>query len=137
MAGYEPKAKTYRLKFEDHPGLEVDCESLTIGEFLSVSALADTLGEESGAAAEKSVTELLSVFAEHLISWNVIKRGRKVPATLDGVRGQHFDFVMEIILAWMGAIASVDPTLLGQSSDGATSPVPSIPMEPLSPSPEN
>lgn len=131
MAGYEPKPKTYRLRFEDHEGLEVEATSLTIGEFLNVSKLADAVG---GGGTDESVTDLLATFARHLVKWNVTSRGKPVPATFDGVKTQHLDFILEIILAWMGAIASVDTPLPPQLNGGGTSLEASLPMDALSPS---
>ncbi len=115
--GYEPKPKTYRLKFEDHDGLEVVCTSLTIGEFLDAAKLADGAGEGSSDA----VTGLLATFAEHLAEWNVTRKGRPVKPDLAGVKTQHLDFVLEIITAWMGAIASVDNPLPRNLNGGGTS----------------
>ena len=132
--GYEPPAKQYQLKFEDHPGLEVLCESLTIGEFMSVAALADKISVSGTAATDASgaVEDLLTTFASHLVSWNVTKDGQPVTSDLAGVKTQNLDFILEIILAWVGAIASVDIPLPQASNGTGTSVEASMPMEALS-----
>lgn len=134
--GFKREPKLYRLKFEDPSmaGLEVDAKSLSTGAFLEVAGLADAVkGDSLDAAAAR---KLFEVFAGALVSWNLEdEHDQPVPATYEGVVSQDMDFVLEIIMAWIGAMSSVDTPLPGALNSGGTSPEASLPMEPLSPSP--
>ena len=84
-------------------------------------------------------------FAEALVSWNLEEpvldaageeadETRSEPATLEGLYSQDMAFALQVIRAWMDAVASV-PTPLGQrSADGSPSLEASLPMEVSSPS---
>lgn len=142
MAGYERAPKLYTLKFEDHPGFEVTMKGLSIDGFLQLTRLAGKfagvrLQALTGADLEEAlaVIETLFIkFAKSLRQWNLIEQGEPVPATVEGVRSQDFDFILEITLAWMDAIASVDTPLPPPASSPGSSQDLSLPMEPLSPS---
>ncbi len=96
---------------------------------LDVAALK---GPELEAAMDK-VDGLFTRFASSLKAWNLDDDdGRPVGADLDGVRSQDLDFILEVTMAWMDAIASVDPTLPQPANGHGTFPEESIPMEPLS-----
>jgi hypothetical protein len=83
--------------------------------------------------ALESVDGLFTRFAKSLKAWNLDDDdGRPVPETADGVRGQELDFILEITMAWMDAIASVDIPLPQPANGSGTFPEGSIPMEPLS-----
>ena len=137
--GFKREAKLYRLKFEDPAmaGLEVDAKSLSTGALLEVTELGgmikrSKIDEIDPAALRK----LFAVFADALVSWNLDdEHDHPVPATYEGIVSQELDFVLEVIMAWIGAIASVDTPLNATSPSGGTSPEAALPMEPLSPSP--
>lgn len=131
--GFEPEPTHYRLRFADSAlaGLEVTAESLSVDEFLRVSALADAAKGDTSAASAKAADDLLDAFAENLVEWNVTRKGHPVPATRAGVGTQKFDFILKMIMAWMEAIASVDTPLPAGSASGATLQEASLPMEPL------
>ncbi len=131
--GYEVKPKQYRLKFEDHDGLEVVCSSLTVDEFLGMVRAATSQGDPD--AAESADDEMLRVFEAHLIEWNITQNMIPVPANRNGIGMMNIDFIMEIIGNWMGAIASVDIPLPQPSNGSGTLPEQLLPMEPLSQNP--
>ena len=143
MGRYQPKRKLYQLRFEDHPGFEVTMGGLSIDGFMSLARqaagmqgldLAAMKGPELEQALE-SVDGLFTRFAKSLKAWNLDDDdGRPVPETAAGVRGQELDFILEITMAWMDAIASVDIPLPQPANEPETFPEGSIPMEPLSPS---
>ncbi len=82
-----------------------------------------------------SVDDLFTRFASSLKAWNLDdEHGRPVEADVAGVRSQELDFILEITMAWMDAIASVDPTSPKPANGSGTFPEGSMPMEPLSPS---
>lgn len=137
--GFRAPKKTYRLVFEseDLAGLEVRAASMPLGELLEIQQLADRYGP--GGSERPGMVEIdrmLGGFARALLSWNVEDdEGRPVPATLDGLKSLDFDFVLDIMLAWMDAVVAVPAPLAQPSSSGGTSLELSLPMEPLSPSP--
>jgi len=132
--GYRPNRKVFTLQFEkpEMEGLEVRATSVSTGAFLEIVTMADT--------ARADVSQMRTLFEEFanqsLRSWNVENDdGTPVPATLEGMLSQEFDFVFDIISSWMDVMTSVSPPLEMPSSDGNQSPVVSLPMEPLSGNP--
>jgi hypothetical protein len=57
-----------------------------------------------------------------------------VPPTLEGVKSQDYEFMLEVIGEWMTAIGGVPAPLGQRSAGGVPSVVASLPMAPLSPS---
>lgn len=144
MAGYKRKQTIYRLKFEepDLEGLEVDTTGANLEEFVAIDRLINRATGE-GAALEDDLSgmaaamaEIKGLFAEHLVAWNLEEEDdTPVPATLESVRAQDDEFILDLVLAWADAVGGVsDPKEL-TSNGGSPFPVASIPMEPLSPSP--
>jgi hypothetical protein len=135
--GFRPQVTLYKLKFADSnlDGLEVTAESLTTDEFLAMQRLASQAKAGTNADATASAEKMLDGFAANLASWNLEDSHGPVPATREGVGSQKFDLVLVMIMAWMEAIAGVDPTSRAASNGGATSQELSIPMEVSSPSP--
>lgn len=141
MTRYQPKRKLYQLRFEDHPGFEVTMGGLSIEGFMSLARQAAgmqglDLSAMKGADLEQaleSVDGLFTRFAKSLKAWNLDDDDdQPVPETADGVRSQDLDFILEITMAWMDAIASVDIPLPQPANGSGTFPEGSLPMEPLS-----
>jgi hypothetical protein len=139
--GYRRAAKVYKLKFteDEFTGLEVRAKSVPLGKFLDLTKLVDLQnGTALGPEQMEQIRDLFTGFATALVSWNLQEEdGTDVPATLEGLYSQEFDFVLQIIMAWMEAIAGVAAPLVRSSNSGATIPEGSLPMVPLSPSPES
>lgn len=133
MGGYKREPKHYRLKFEDPDmaGLEVVAKSIKLRDFLDISmAAAKVAANPTGATDDADL--MYRQFADALVSWNLLgDDDQPVPATYEGMQGLELDFVLEVIHAWMEAIASVNPTWRGPSSSGGTFPEESIRMDPL------
>jgi hypothetical protein len=132
--GYRRTKKKYRLTFEDEDlaGLEVLMGSLSIAEFMELTE-ASTAAQAAGDTAGNAVTGLLEKFAGSIVSWNLEDEdGSPVPATFDGVKAQELGFVMSVVMAWMDAVAAVDPTSRASANGTGTFPEVSLPMEPLS-----
>lgn len=133
--GFKREPKLYRLKFEDPSmaGLEVDAKSLSTGALLEVTELAGAVKNMKADEVDPAaLRKLFEVFAAALVKWNLEDEDdRPVPATYEGVVSQELNFVLAVIMAWIGAIASVDIPLPAGSSSGGTSPEASLPMEPL------
>lgn len=147
--GYRPEPKLYRVTFDDHPGLVVRARTVSVDKFMAISELADKDGRDAD-----DLTMLFTEFARVLTSWNldyntdgpVIDQetgqrawyvGEPVPTTLEGVLSQDFDFMLQIVLGWMEAVAGVPAPLDQPSSGGPPSLVESLPMEPWSPNQAN
>jgi hypothetical protein len=138
---YQPKRKLYQLRFEDYPGFEVTMRGLSIDGFMGLARQAAGMqgldvtalkGPELEAAMDK-IDGLFTRFAKSLRAWNLDDDdGVPVPETVDGVRTQDLDFILEIVMAWMDAIASVDIPLPQPANGSGTFPEGSLPMEPLS-----
>lgn len=122
--GYKRERRTYNITLEDEPGLEIKLRSVSTGKYLELSRL--TNNDDSTEADEKMVEE----FSKALISWNLDDEdGIAVPATLEGVSSQDFDFTLTLIMAWMEAIAGTNPPLKENSPSGEQSLEAGIPME--------
>lgn len=142
--GYVREPKTYRLKFADPEmeGLEVRARSLPLGQFMELMTLASSMGD--GALSNKDaeqVNTIFRIFSSALVSWNLElpdPRGEDyepipVPADMDGLYSQDLNFIMQIVRAWMTAIASVDDELGKGLNSSNKSLEASLPMETLSP----
>jgi hypothetical protein len=136
--GYRRKVVHYKLKFEnpEYEGLEVIAKSLPLGDFLEfqktasvpVNAMAAT--PEAVAKRNDASVSMFKMFAENLISWNLeTEDGKPVPATYKGIISQDFSFILDIIKAWMDAIASVPKASEAALNGSGTYLEPSIPME--------
>jgi hypothetical protein len=129
--GYKPKRKIITLDFEGtkHDGLEVTMRGLTVGEELELD---DLRGKEG---IGRRIFEMM---AGLLHEWNVEDdQGQPVPATFEGVCTQDATFIQEILDALQGSQSEVSDPLPQSSPSGEPSPVASIPMEPLSESPQS
>lgn len=135
MSGYRVEPRIYRLVFEDRPGLEVRVRSVELGVFLDIIGMAGMDVTRLTAANVEEVAHLFDVFAAALVGWNLETGDGPVPATVEGLRSLEFDFVLELVQAWMDAIASVPGPLGASSNGGDRSLEASLPMAASSPSP--
>ena len=129
--GFRPPRKIYTLDFTgtDYEGLEVRMRGMTVGEELDH----DSRKGENGFAHY-----MFNLLAELLVDWNVEDdRGQPVPPTFEGVCSQSGDMVSKIIEALRNANSEVSDPLPQTSPTGGPTPVVSIPMAPLSESPES
>ena len=134
--GFVRERKAYRLIFEKElAGLEVVAQAGGLGDYLTISELAD-VQMPLNAADVTRFRDLLRAFGDVLVSWNLESSpGEAVPATYDGLLTQDPQFVVEVVGAWLEAVAGV-PGPLGQLPNGGEPfPEGSIPMEALSPRP--
>lgn len=128
---FKRKRKVYRLDFTgtEYEGLEVKVRGLTTGEYLEIVALS-----APGTEDETNETEgMLRMFADHLISWNLVDDDTEepVPTTYEGVKTNDFVMNSFIVNAWTAAIASVPEGTEKKSLPGDSSLVASIPTETL------
>lgn len=130
--GYIRQRKIYKLVFEDPEmaGLEVRATSVPLGQFVKLTKLATKKKDAEETASDTE--ELFKAFSDALIGWNLEdESGSPIPATLNGIYAQDFDFVFEIITAWMNSIASVTGPLAQKSSGGGQYLEALMPMESL------
>jgi hypothetical protein len=128
----------YNLDFEGTPyeGLEVKTRSLPIGRLREIIKFAQ-LRDKDKRDPEKVVgmlDEMLEKFSSALISWNAEREDdTPIPANLQGLQELDTNLAIEIILAWINAVAGVSATSdLGKdSSGGEKSPELLLPMEAL------
>lgn len=100
---YKVTSKTYRLRFEDRPGLEVVMRSLSVGELLDMADLADAY--TNGKATGEQSARLFVLFADRLVSWNIDGDDDKpVPGTAAGVRSLAADLFLQIFEGWFTAM---------------------------------
>ncbi|MFI2426503.1 hypothetical protein ACH5A7_20805 [Streptomyces sp. NPDC018955] len=126
--GYRPKRRIFKLDFTgtDYEGLEASVRGLTVGEELELN--------DKEFTPDLVVKELVKV----LVSWNVEDdQGNLVPTTFEGVCTQESGLVLAILNALRAVNSGVSDPLPQSSPDGEPSPAASIPMAPLSASPEN
>jgi hypothetical protein len=120
------------LKFddEDYAGLEVKAKSVSLGVLLDLEDETSAMRKGSGIAQTR---DLLSLFADKLISWNLEDdEDKPIPTSLEGVLSLEIDHAYPIILAWVDAMLSVGRNAGKGSTSGLPSvPAPDFPMEAL------
>lgn len=129
--GFRRTPTAYKLKFENPEldGLEVIARTLPLRDFLEINKLALSAADDVAKQTEQSEV-MVKKFAEALISWNLEDEdGKPVPATYKSLIAQELPFVMEIIQAWMEAVASVPKSSDSGSNGSGIFPEQSIPME--------
>lgn len=143
VMGFTPKQKIYRLRFEDpdFAGLIVMIKPAPVGAIMSATRIAglkdfDFAGVSSldnetlGILGE--INEMFQTFAEALIEWNLEEDGKAIPPTIEGIKGEDAQFIMQIIQVWTDTSGSVSTPLDKPSNDGELSAVAYLPMEALS-----
>jgi hypothetical protein len=127
---FRRKRKVYNLDFEgtEYEGLQVKVRGLTTGEYLEIVSLSAPGTEDS-----QETEGMLRMFANHLVSWNLIDddTDAPVPTTYEGVTSNDFVMNMFIVNAWTEAIASLPEKTEKKLTSGDDSLVESIPTETL------
>lgn len=140
MAGYRHVSKTYKLTFEDYPGLVIETKSISTGQMTALMAMAAQLSDKNVSDRSKltekdveAVDALFSGFAQALKSWNLEDEdGNPVPATEEGVNSTDFEFIFSLIDTWIEAVVGTPGDLGKGSNSGPQFPEGSLPMAPLS-----
>lgn len=122
--GYEYAPPTYKLSFEDHPGLEVTARAVELGDYLDFVAIL----EQDGLSKE-NVQTIFEKFASFLTSWNLERGGQPVPLKVESLYRLDIKFVREIIDGWREGMEGGDGPLEQSSDAGSQSVAASIPME--------
>lgn len=126
--GYRAKRKTFRLVFpEDHDlhGLEIDVQSMTLGEVRDFQQLPDT---------DDFASNELKAFVNKISKWNLEDEdGTILPVCVDSLMVLSPVGVKEIVDAYAGVSlgTQVDAPLGAKSNAGASLEVASLPTETL------
>jgi hypothetical protein len=121
--GFRKERKQYRLVFKD-PELEgfmCLCKSLTVDEFMEVTSLASSFRDPKDNDTRK-ITKTFDILGDAIIEWNLEDDdGNPIAPDSKSLRQLEFDFVMEIMMAWMMAQSGVPSPLLTGSRNGEIS----------------
>lgn len=120
MTGYEVPDDTYRLVFTDpeHEGIVVRARKMSLGERTHVwfdLALEPTDDAKTFRAKQQELHEL---FVDHLLEWNLTRKGQPIPQTYEGLMSLDGDFVGLLVGTWQAGRAAVPAPLDSDSSSG-------------------
>lgn len=121
--GYRKVPTIYELTFEggDLDGLVVKMKSIKLGRIRRMVAITS---REASSATEGEIEEMLAVFEEGLVAWNLEDEdGTPVPETREGIEDQEADFILQILSKWLDALTGVPRDLGKGSTSGSPSPV--------------
>ena len=116
--GYEVEDTTYTLEFDDHPGAEIVCcagtmashlEALSLDWVLSREAFSQRFHTDEEVNAE--FARLFGIFAEHIVSWNLTRKGEPVPITADGLMSLDREFAKSATVAWLRGVFGISAPL--------------------------
>jgi hypothetical protein len=104
----------YPLRFREYGGLLVRLRKPGWSAMLKLTEAVLVLGDDlegPGLPASGKVaawTQLFEAFADSLVGWDLLDRGRAVPATLDGVLGQDFHFLLALARTWYVVVVQAE-----------------------------
>lgn len=143
--GFVRKTKILKLVFDDPSmeGLEVRAKAVPLGALMEIAKVANLVGKVGAIPTEEQMEDLDNLFqrfAKVLVDWNLEESidgnpPTPVPATIEGIYSQDLDFMVDVVVAWIEAVAGVSAPLDSKSPSGVTFPEGSLPMEALSPNP--
>lgn len=123
--GFDLATTGHVLTFEGTPyeGLEVTVDEAPLGLLLAIMQdYSKITGEDldlEGAAGV--LTSLMEAFAGVLEGWNLKRKGKPVPPTLDGLRTVGSNFFLAVVGAWLTGNVEADEDLGKGSGSGGTS----------------
>ena len=127
MTRYKHESRTFILRFEDLPGLEVAMRPISVGKLMDMAGIAD--GVKAGKSTEEETLELFRMFASKLQSWNLDgDDDQPVPADLEGVRSLDSDLFMQIFEGWFEGMTRSPKAPRTLSPDGSAA---GLPMQAL------
>lgn len=104
----------YPLRFREYGGLLVRLRKPGWSAMLKLTDAVLVLGDDlegPGLPASGKVaawTQLFEAFADSLVGWDLLDRGRAVPATVDGVLGQDFHFLLALARTWYVVVVQAE-----------------------------
>lgn len=128
MGGF--KSPAYRLEWpEGHElhGLVVRARGLSIGDLKVVSSVPM---DAKGIQQLDAVGPLLDVFADRIISWNLVdEKDEPVGTSREDMAQADMRTVLPVVMAWVTEVSSIPDPLPKGSNSGQQFPEVSIPME--------
>lgn len=104
----------YPLRFREYGGLLVRLRKPGWSAMMKLTDAVLVLGDDlegPGLPASGKVTawtQLFEAFADSLIGWDLLDRGRAVPATVDGVLAQDFHFLLALARTWYVVVVQAE-----------------------------
>lgn len=132
--GYE--TPIYPVSFDEgHPyhGLEARFRGISVKEtkiLMRGSSIKDGDSE-----TDEATDQLIKVFSDGIVDWNLELRGQPVPTDRESVADQDYGIVIALVKAWVTGVTGVPGPLGRPSNGGSPSAVELPPTEVLSPSP--
>ena len=133
MSGYKPNGKTFRVRYEDYPGLLIVAKPAKRGQLVNMNELAETAKTDPNKALD-----LFKFFAKRILTWNLLhpdldndddsdevcslcglEPEAPLPTTVDGMRCLDIDFVMRLIMGWVSVMTNVPAPKGMNSTSGA------------------
>jgi hypothetical protein len=127
--GFEAAPATVTVRFKEghrYHGAEAQVRGMSIGEYLQSTGLDGGEGDDTARTMQR--------FFDSLVSWNLTYQGQPLAPTPDAMKVADQALIRALNNAWITSLMGVadsDP-LPETSASGGTSPVPAIPMAPLS-----
>lgn len=131
---FKREGKRYQLTFEDGDldGFECTMRGISLEQFIEMSALEMALQTPDGRTPE-NIEKQFTFIGSLLVGWNLdAEDDTPVPASYEGLKSQDFEFVKQLMKAYMGAVAVVPKDSDSDSNDGGTSPERSLGLAHLS-----
>lgn len=139
------RRQAYKLRFEGFGGLVVRVRKPSFRGLRMLARVirdlgGDLRGEHLDAQSRLDAWELLfDSFADALIDWDLTDRGKPVPATRKGVRGQDLDLLLEVTGVWYRQVVLAPATTAAVPESAvseSTRPAPAPAAVSAGPSPE-
>lgn len=118
-------------------GLTVRAKSLSTGSVLDFSKMRDIKGKKQEELTDEErefVEKMFMTFADAVVSWDLMQEAEKegdppvpVPPTIEGIRKQDFEFMVELLNDWIERVMKLAPTVGKESDSGPRYPEPPIP----------
>lgn len=113
--GYRRIPTVYTLdSIPEEDGLVVRMSSIRLGKLRRLMKLT-----ADSSAGDEGVGEILDLFQESLVSWNLeeYETGAPIPTSKEGVEEQEVELIMRIVESWMDRMTGSDgPGDLGKGS---------------------
>lgn len=125
--GYRKAPTILTLKFDkpEYEGLSVRMKSLSFGKVRKLISATES-------ASDENFDELLEAVDRGIVSWNLEEEdGTEIPANAEALNDQDFQFVMDVIMAWLDCMTGVTEDLGKGSSNGPVFPGQPVTMEAL------
>jgi hypothetical protein len=125
VGGFEAPGTGLILDFAgtEFDGLEITVDSVSLGTLTEImEAYSEATDDASSTAGMVALSTVCTRFAGCLQSWNLERRGERVPADYDGLMSLDHQFALKLVKMWMQRTTQASPELGKDSPSGGTSP---------------